>query len=240
MSEVEKVHRWRLCPLGEHWRRTHPLHVKPSIKNPDGITTRHGHCVKNPTRKDQLYKDEIDEIAEAHFRKLTGAPVNDNLDYDNGNSFDAIIRGWTRYWNDVFKPKEKLDPNLIKALIATESSFIKKQDTKVPGRKIKARGLMQITDETLKILTDEKGELKDHFITLNRDDLDEPNSNICAGIRWLFTKKELASWRLKRDATWEEAVEEYKGVLAQRLSGKPYNKNIMPNFRKILMRLKNK
>lgn len=238
MSEVGKVHKWRLCPLGEHWRRTHPLHVKPSTKNPDGITTRHGHCVKNPTRKDQLYKDEIDEIAEVHFRELTGAPVSDNLDYNNGNSFDVIIRGWTRYWNDVFQPKEQLDPNLVKSLIATESGFKVKQDTKVPRRKIKARGLMQITDETLKILTDEKGELKDHFITLDRDDVDEPNSNICAGIRWLFKKKELASWRLKRDATWEEAVEEYKGVLAQRLSGKKYNKKIMPDFNEKLTRLR--
>ncbi len=38
----------------------------------------------------------------------------------------------------------------------------------------------------------------------------EPVANICMGVRWLFQKRKLASGKLKRQATWEEAVIEYK------------------------------
>lgn len=37
--------------------------------------------------------------------------------------------------------------------------------------------------------------------------------SICAGTRWLFHKQRLASDDLKREATWIEAVEKYKGAL---------------------------
>ena len=36
--------------------------------------------------------------------------------------------------------------------------------------------------------------------------------SICAGIRWLFRKKAIASELLKRTATWEEAIAEFKGT----------------------------
>lgn len=71
---------------------------------------------------------------------------------------------------------------------------------------------MQITNKTRKILGNEKGELKDHFLTLTREDLKDPSNNICAGIRWLFRKKAIASDLLKRNATWEEAIAEFKGT----------------------------
>jgi hypothetical protein len=71
---------------------------------------------------------------------------------------------------------------------------------------------MQITNDTRKILGDENGELKDHYLTLTREDVDDPSNNICAGIRWLFRKQAIASSRLKRTATWEEAVAEFKGA----------------------------
>jgi soluble lytic murein transglycosylase-like protein len=44
-------------------------------------------------------------------------------EYPNADKFDQQIRGWVRYWNDIFQPSDPLDPNLIKALIATESGF---------------------------------------------------------------------------------------------------------------------
>ena len=133
------------------------------------------------------------------------------MGFKNGNTYDSLIRGWTQYWNEVFKPKIFLDPNIIKALIASESSFITKplpQQTKSAG---KARGLIQITDQARKILGDPKGELKNHLVHLNQDDLLDPNATICAGIRWLFQKQKLASNRVGHEANWEEAVSEYKG-----------------------------
>ncbi len=65
---------------------------------------------------------------------------------------------------------------------------------------------MQLTNSTRKILGNEKGELKDHFVTVSRENLNDPSINICAGIRWLFNKRKLTSSRIGREATWEESV----------------------------------
>ncbi len=208
-----KVHPWRLCPVGFHWVKTHPLRIPKSKKNPHGsITTRYAHCAHNPSGKDQLYPDEIHEIAKERFGDLKDRPCPLPLGFENGSKFDVLIAGWVQYWNSVLKPSEPLTPNLVKALIASESSF---RETSLSRSKSsnRARGLMQITNSTRKIMGDEKGELKDHYLTLTQDDLKDPNLNICAGVRWLFHKRDLASRRLKRNATWVESAEEYKGDL---------------------------
>jgi|694.fasta_scaffold98426_4 hypothetical protein len=215
LKPPKKTHAWRLCSVGEHWVRTHNLKVPPSRKDPNGsITTRHGHCAKNPTGKDQLYRDEIQEIASKNFSRLQERPCPDDLGFrgrHKGNEYDGLIAGWTKYWNDVFKPSTPLDPDIVKALVASESGF---DPGTLANKKNKnsARGLLQITNDTRKILGDEKGELKDHYLTLTREDLNDPNLNICAGIRWLFRKAEIASNLLGRQATWEEAVFEFKGI----------------------------
>ncbi len=233
-----KIHPWRLCPEGEHWVRAHPLHVPPSKKHPAGsVTIRHVHCANNPTGKDQLYPDEIQEIAKQNFSKVKNKPCPLTLPFPNGSKYDDLIAGWTQYWNDVFGPSESLDPNLIKALIASESSFnptllANKRDSN------SARGLMQITNKTRKILENELGELKDHYLTITKNDLNDPNINISAGIRWLFQKKLLASNRLGRPATCEEAVAEYKGVLKDFVAGKTQAKKLMDRFKKYFETLK--
>lgn len=88
---------------------------------------------------------------------------------------------------------------------------------------------MQITNDTRKLLDDED-ELKDHYITVTRKDLNDPGVNICAGVRWLFRKREIASIvRLKRRATWVEAAEEYKGDLEGLLNkNKKSQKDVAP------------
>lgn len=75
-----------------------------------------------------------------------------------------------------------------------------------------ARGLMQITNETRKFLGGESGGLKEHLITVTKDELNDPNVNICSGVRWLFEKRRLTSSKLKRPATWIETIWEYKGL----------------------------
>jgi hypothetical protein len=202
-----------MCPEGEHWVITHPLQIPPSQSNPGGsVTTRHGHCARNPSGKDQIFPVEIGEIASKRFGNLKSKPCALPLGFKNGSSYDDLIAGWVQYWNDVLKPDQPLEPNVVKALIASESSF---QPAKLFDKNDRdsARGLMQITNDTRKILGDDDGELKDHFVTASQEDLDNPNVNICAGIRWLFRKRDLASNRLKRSATWVEAAEEYKGDL---------------------------
>ncbi len=212
-DQNHKVHPWRLCPTGQHWVRKHPLRVAPSKKHPDGeVTIRNGHCASNPSGKDQLYPDEIKQISSSFFSNLSNVPCPSKLGFEDGAKFDSLIAGWVQYWNEVLIPKEFLDPNLVKALIASESSF---NAIKLASKKDSnsARGLMQILNKTRKIIADESGELKNHYVTANKKDLDDPNVNICAGVRWLFRKKDLASLKLKRPATWVEAAEEYKGDL---------------------------
>jgi hypothetical protein len=40
-----------------------------------------------------------------------------------------------KYWNEVLKPETPLDPNLVKALIATESAFEKNSGIKPRKKK---------------------------------------------------------------------------------------------------------
>ncbi len=130
-AESDKSHSWRLCPIGEHWITDHPLWVPPTEKRPGYQTTRDGHCAANPMRgkvkivKDYLSAEEMQLMADKNFSNLSGPPVSGKLpEYVVGaDNFDQFIRGWTKYWNDIFKPDEPLDPDLVKALIATESGF---------------------------------------------------------------------------------------------------------------------
>ena len=210
-AQPTKAHAWRLCPPGEHWVVSHPLHIPPSEKNPAGsITTRSAHCHGNPSHKDSIYADEIGEIASQNFSSLFGLPTPNALGFKNGNTYDELVRGWTIYWNEVFKPKEPLDPDLVKALIASESSFNPNVIVKVGKTKNRARGLMQVTDETQKILGNPKGELKDQLVHVDQEDLNDPNLNICAGIRWLFRKKQIADSAADHELSWNEAIQKYK------------------------------
>lgn len=230
-------HRWRICPYGEHWVREHMMHINGKE------VVRHAHCALNPSKKDQLYPDEILEIARINFKRLRGkpelAPKTKVWKFENRDSYDHLIRGWTRYWNEIFNPKEPLDPNFVKALIASESGFRENVITKL-GKRNFARGLLQITDQTIKELGNEKGELKDHYVNLTRAEALNPSINICAAIRWLFRKKETASSKLNKEASWEEALMDYKALLTKEIKKQSYNKTIMLNFNLYLEQLRGK
>lgn len=181
------------------------------------MVTRHEHCAENPSHKDELSYDEIQHITKTYFSSLEGPPTPALLtkDFEKADHYDTEIRGWVQYWNDIFRLDDPLDPNLIKALIATESSFEER-----PKKITNAVGLMQIRDDTFQYLHDTKGELKNYLIRVTKDELLNPSVNICAGIRWLFRKKETASSKLNRNASWEEAIISYKNYWADIESGK--------------------
>jgi soluble lytic murein transglycosylase-like protein len=209
-SKKQKSHPWRLCPGGEHWVSSHSRRV------PKGVTQVADHCRINPSRKDQIYAAELIHIADKYFAKVKQQPQKDNLDFRHrGNRYDVQIAGWTKYWNDVLSPAEDLDPDLVKALVATESGFDRGAKVKAEKKAGQARGLMQVTDWALRILRDEKNELHDHLIDLDQNDMTDASLNIAAGIRWLYRKRETASAKLKRQATWLEAVADYKPYLEE-------------------------
>ncbi len=245
-TKAEKSHSWRLCPIGEHWVTDHPLWVPPTDKRPGYHTTREGHCAANPKRgkskviRDYLTTEEMQMMADKYFANLSGPPASGKLsDYVNGaDNFDQFIRGWTKYWNDIFKPDEPLDPDLVKALIATESGFRLKPPTPNAGVAGKAHGLIQLTDQAIQALGDPKGELSNHLVKISTEDTSDPNLSIGAAVRWLFRKRDLASHRLKRQATWREAIAEYKSYLPDMVSGKDPNPEQMEKLDKIYERLK--
>lgn len=209
-SVEEKVHPWRLCPRDQFYRNKHP---KRSYVRKDGIHVGGSEhpieCVINRTGKDQLYAAEIQKIAELHFGSLTNLPTDHILSmYSNEATFDAFIAGWTRYWNEVLRAMEPLESNFIKALIASESGFNPDANNGKRGKK-RARGLMQVTDESVALLSWRAKELKDHFVNLSENDMLDPNLTICAGIRWLFRKREIAESRSK-NITWPKVVMLYK------------------------------
>ncbi|MBA2653776.1 MAG: transglycosylase SLT domain-containing protein [Gammaproteobacteria bacterium] len=218
----QKIHPWRICPIGTHLVKEHALHVPPSKKHPEGLTvTRHQHCANNPSKKDLLTFEEIQQMSGQHFRDLIGPPSSGMLKFKNADKFDHLIRGWVHYWNDIFNPIDRLDPNLIKALIATESGF----DTTAQNviKKVHARGLMQIVEVTHTAIGNHKGELRNYLIQVSVNELFDPSVGICIGVRWLFRKKETASHKLHRDATWFEVVADYKDYLNKIIDGKEYN-----------------
>jgi hypothetical protein len=186
--------------------------VPISERNPSGTTSVREHCRRNPSGRDQLYPYEITLISD--IGKTKPLPkVGRMKSPKNANDFDQLIAVWTQYWNDIFSPKVPLPPNVIKALFFSESSFyLKFKDQRVSARNY-ARGPLQITDETRKILADETGELKNHHITLSAMDVKQVELAMPAAVRWLFYKRGLASKYLGREASWEETVADYKGYL---------------------------
>ena len=53
-EQKDKVHPWRLCPLGKHYVREHRERIPSSKKHPDGeIIIRHAHCASNPLGKNK-------------------------------------------------------------------------------------------------------------------------------------------------------------------------------------------
>lgn len=194
-SESGKSHPWRVCPIGQHWVVTHPLTIPATEKRPSYVTDREGHCADNPERqkgksvKDYLAAKEMTLMAQTYFDDLDGLPTSGKLsEFENADKYDSLIRGWTKYWNEIFKPLEPLDADLVKALIGSESGFDvspKVQTTKSAGQ---VHGLIQLTDQAIKALGNTNGELRDQYVKINAVDTKDPNLSIGAGIRWLFQK----------------------------------------------------
>lgn len=209
-KEKEVKHKWRKCPLGSHWRSSSDVDKHQRKKVTVKKHYRKGSCVKNSSGKDTLYIEEIYLISNTYFGKRKKNITQNTLKYRHGNKYDHIIDGWVTYWNDIFKPKTPLDPDFVKVMIATESSFDPKSENYAGKRAGHARGLMQVTDQTLKYLKGHKTEARDHLVILDEDDMYDPILNICTGVRWLYRKKQIADSRFD-GASWLETVMLYKG-----------------------------
>lgn len=192
------------------------MNKHPRKEDKDTIVLVKGHCRRNPSNKDVLEIDEIQEISAVFISMLKkeDLPSAHDLGFDkNGRKYDELIGLWTKYWNDIFDPKVPLDPDIVKALMATESGF-QEVPTNAP-RGHKAIGVMQLMPETVKYLSSTK-ELKDFHIDFTQKEAWDPAVNIASAVRWLFRKREVGEARLKKKLTWVEVIEEYKGITGDR------------------------
>ena len=199
-------HKWRICPIGSHLVKAHTRKTRQGKK----VAVK-AYCQNNRSKLDVLNSAEISIIATNHFGNVKEQPCPRMYEFGNRENVDLLIAGWTKYWNEVLKPSIPLSPNVVKALIASESSFINLKARPAGKGEGKVRGLMQITDSTIRVLRSHKGEIKDHLLDVKAEDLMDPNVNICAGIRWLFQKRKLAESKIGTSASWDETVQFYKG-----------------------------
>jgi hypothetical protein len=209
----------------------HPMHVPVSKKNPSGFTIRDQHLRRvNGTF---LNREEIDSVFTNYDRKALIYPTSKKLEFENCDNYDDIIAVWTDYFNRKFSSAPRLDPDVIKALIASESEFVEN-----PPKNKKAFGITQITLETFNTLQDPNGEVKEFiFKDIRKKDLKDPSINIPMAIRWLFRKKRLAEGKLGRTADTEEIILEYKGLLRSKTD---FKNSALEKFRKHYAELKKK
>lgn len=211
--------------------REHPMRVPVSKKNPAGITIRDRHL----RRLKGTYLDavEIESIFKNYSRKDLMYPASGKLNkYKNADKYDEVIAVWTDYFNKKFNADPPLDPDVVKALIASESSF---NPDPLGNRKI-ALGIVQITKKTLKILQDPTGEAKEFiFKDIRQKDLKDPNISIPMAVRWLHRKRETAAGKLKHAPNHEEIILEYKGLLK---SNSDYKKAGLKKYREDYAELK--
>lgn len=211
--------------------REHPLTVPISEKNPSGKTIRDSH--PRLLKGSYLDSDEIKAIYKNYVRKGIIYPAAKKLnEYPNSDMFDDLIAVWTDYFNIKFNAQIPIDPDVVKALIASESSFVADP---VGNRKI-ARGLTQITKSTFKIMQDPNGEVKDFIFTgIRQKGLADPNISIPMAVRWLHRKQMTVTSKLKRTPNHEDLILDYKGLLK---SSSEYQKKAIAKYRKAYEKLK--
>ncbi|RLD02520.1 MAG: hypothetical protein DRI65_14790, partial [Chloroflexota bacterium] len=100
--------------------REHPRQVPVSKKNPKGITIvdRHFRRLKGTYLNAKTIKSTFNKY---NRKNITYPKSKKLLDYKNADKYDHHIAVWTDFFNKKFKADPPLDPDVIKALIASES-----------------------------------------------------------------------------------------------------------------------
>lgn len=96
-SEIKK-HPWRPCPLGKYWVSAHDRH-RTSSRGIAYIQSVRGYCRTNPSHKDHLYRNDIQEIAKRHFKQFDKVPLKPINEFKGKDAkYDSMIQGWTKLW----------------------------------------------------------------------------------------------------------------------------------------------
>lgn len=109
-----------------------------------------------------------------------------------GAEYDGVIQFWLDYWkSQEIEFPDDFDPLLIKVMIAIESTFNPNAVTK--SKISSASGLMQITDQSLRVLggfpNENKWiEMRNHLIHVEKVDKLDPIVSVAMGTRLLGLK----------------------------------------------------
>lgn len=205
------------CRPGNHFVKAH-LRVSAN-----GVKHKvESHCRQNPKSKASfLYKSNLDYIFDEFKNRYKYEKLKSIKGYpqDKGQ-YDHLIQFWLHYWKAQRLISDDIDPLLVKAIIAVESSFRESIITKMPNST--ATGLMQLLVSTMKVLAQKNGkEVRKANIDISQEEALEANTNIAAGTRWLIFKITTSPGRnlkLKKDRlfagvkyyhSWNQEGEEY-------------------------------
>ena len=174
-----------MCPPGYHI-----VHGHERICHSGTRTWVDSHLRKNRGKLGMFRKENVLHIYWSSKKKYPKLKLIKGFKQDDG-SLDNAIQFWLDYWKQQGLDFPKVDPLLIKSLIAIESSFNLKADPN--DENSSAYGLMQVTDQTRRLLggqPDRDGyrEVRSDYLTFSRQDIEDPVVNIAAGTRWLFYK----------------------------------------------------
>ncbi|PIR23529.1 MAG: hypothetical protein COV44_02335 [Deltaproteobacteria bacterium CG11_big_fil_rev_8_21_14_0_20_45_16] len=142
---------------------------------------------------------------------------------------NPIIQFWLAYWKNEGLSFPKIDPLLVKTIIAVESSFRPKADPK--SKHSSAYGLMQITNQSRRVLRgdpDKNGyrELRSQYLRVSREDLEDPVVNIGAGIRVLAHKH-----RLRKSEKGDPLYNMVKAYYSWNKDGDDYAKKVFELYK---------
>lgn len=186
MSKLQKPKPSEMCPPGYHVVRGHER-----VCHSGTVTWVDAHIRRNRGKiRPGLLKENIYHLFWNSKKKFSSLkPI---VGFKQGSEYDSLIQFWLHYWKSqgVAFP-EDLDPLMIKALIAVESSFDPKAKTK--SKNSTAAGLMQVTDQATRLMggfpNKEKWiEIRKNLIHVTKDEKFDPVVNIALGTRWLGHK----------------------------------------------------
>lgn len=188
MADLKRPPKSEMCPPGYHVVRGHARVCE------SGTTTWvDAHIRKNRGKiRPGLLKENIYYLFWNSNKSYDSLPTVTGFG-SSGAEFDKAIQFWLDYWKSVGIPfPSKLDPLLVKCIIALESSFNPKAKTK--SKNSTASGLMQVTDQSMRIMAGFPNknkwiEIKNNLIHLNNvDEKLDALISIALGTRWLGHK----------------------------------------------------
>ncbi len=148
-----------------------------------------------------------------------------------GAEYDQLIQFWLDYWRSqgIEFPND-LDPLIIKAMIAVESTF---NPRAVTTSKIStASGLMQITDQSLRILggfpnKNKWIEMRNHLIHIEKLDKLDPVISVAMGTRLLGLK-----WSQIKDPQKRNIRQLIRNYHSKDKGGDIYAEKVLPLYEK--------